>query len=225
MKVDISGKKYGKLTVLHQIESKIKKNSYWLCRCECGNEKIICKSTLNKGLLSCGCSTPKATPPPLKFDIVGKVKNNLTAIKPLGGKYSIWLVRCICGKEIKIQKNDFVDGKRKSCGCIKPVHKISSIEEFLKKVSKTDTCWIWIGSFRKKTGYGQFGIASKTITAHRASWIFHKGEIPKGKLICHHCDNRLCVNPNHLYIGTHKTNALDRVLRNFDSFKKVKKCV
>ena len=219
--INIIGKKFGNLTVIsRQGLDKSGKNSTWECLCDCGKKIIIIKTSLKRGQKSCGCMNPIPKPPPRKMDLIGKKFNFLTAISWIGGDQSYWLCKCICGKEIKIQRHDLLRNKRKSCGCIKPNHK-STIDKFLKKVLKTETCWIWKGALNNH-GYGQFSINYKNITSHRASWIFHKGEIPKGKLICHHCDNRKCVNPEHLYIGTHKTNALDRVKRNFKSFKKVK---
>lgn len=219
---DLTGQRFGRLIVLEQIKPS-GKNSKWLCRCDCGKEIINTRPNLKRGQKSCGCATPKPKPPPLKFDIQRKKTNNLTAIKPCGGKYSMWLVKCICGKEFKIQKADFTLEKRKSCGCIKPNHKMS-INHFMNKVEKTDSCWFWKGSMNPITGYGQCGFNGKNRTSHRVSWMLHIGEIPKDKILCHKCDNKLCVNPSHMYIGTHATNMLDRVERNFNSFKKVKKC-
>jgi hypothetical protein len=59
-----------------------------------------------------------------------------------------------------------------------------------------------------------FAAPSTPIKANRASWILHHGEIPEGMHVLHHCDNRLCVNPAHLYIGTNQDNINDRVNRN-----------
>lgn len=70
-------------------------------------------------------------------------------------------------------------------------------------------CWGWSGCCPKNPGYGQFRSNMKIIRAHRASWIIHYGEIPKGKFVCHKCDNPICSNPDHLFLGTCKDNNYD----------------
>lgn len=70
-------------------------------------------------------------------------------------------------------------------------------------------CWLWIDA-PDSHGYGVLQTGKRTsIKAHRLSHILHKGPVPRGKLVCHHCDNTICVNPEHIYAGTSKQNNED----------------
>lgn len=82
-------------------------------------------------------------------------------------------------------------------------------------------CWIWRGGFHSN-GYGQFHESRpvrKGWQAHRYAYATSVEEIPDGKLCCHRCDNRKCVNPGHIFLGTHKDNAQDAVSKGRASFQ------
>lgn len=89
-----------------------------------------------------------------------------------------------------------------------------SSQRFWAKVDRKDNieCWEWKGGVQS-SGYGNFWINGKSYLAHRLAFarFKRKGKAPPTKLVRHKCNNRLCVNPNHLLSGTHKDNFNDAV--------------
>ena len=85
------------------------------------------------------------------------------------------------------------------------------IERYFSKVKYSDDCWEWQGGV-SQNGYGIFYKDCYPYKAHRVSHQYFIGPL-KDKYCCHHCDNKLCVNPFHLYAGTPKDNMQDKTLR------------
>jgi len=82
-------------------------------------------------------------------------------------------------------------------------------ERFFSRIKRTSfsSCWIWIGC--RTGGYGHMRNGHGLILAHRFSWEFHRGAIPEGIHVLHRCDVPSCVNPDHLFLGSHADNMRD----------------
>jgi len=99
-------------------------------------------------------------------------------------------------------------------------------DRFWEKVDKRGPgdCWDWMGC-KNSGGYGQICNGKKNegmVYAHRVSWEIHNGPIPEGQCVLHRYDNRSCVNPAHLFLGTNADNTHDMMKKDRANFKNTK---
>lgn len=79
---------------------------------------------------------------------------------------------------------------------------------FWAKVDRASDCWAWIGALTT-AGYGSLKRGGVVYYAHRISWEMHHGPVPAGQVVCHLCDNRRCVRPDHMFLGSQHDNLRD----------------
>jgi hypothetical protein len=94
----------------------------------------------------------------------------------------------------------------------------TSQERFENKVVKTPLCWCWVGA--SQHGRGVFKYKGRDRKAPQVAYMLYTGEIPAGLFVCHTCDNPMCVNPDHLWLGTAKDNMRDCVSKKRHLFGK-----
>lgn len=152
-------------------------------------------------------------------DLTGLKFNHLTIIEfeKRAGAHFIWRCACDCGAVISAKGNNVKVGFKRHCGGIHHFkgHQDAHIKAMLTTKfaqSGPEKCWEWTCN-RNTSGYGVMRAWGKIRLAHRLVYQFSHGKIPNGLVVRHKCDNRGCVNPNHLELGTPQDNIDDRVKR------------
>lgn len=124
---DLTGQKFGRLTVLRRDERVHRAGAFWVCHCECGQEKSVSAAALKRGATqSCGCLNKEIISKSKDLtDMIGRrfgklvvLRRNGTYISPSGQKKPLWLCKCDCGQETNVVSQDLKSGHTRSCGCI-----------------------------------------------------------------------------------------------------------
>lgn len=116
--IDLTGEKFNRLKVVKRVDDS-RKGTFWLCKCDCGNDKIVESRYLRMGLIkSCGCITKENNFNRCMIDLTGRTFGRLTVIRydhSKNGAY--WLCKCECGKTKVIKGTSLTKGETTSCGC------------------------------------------------------------------------------------------------------------
>lgn len=207
-KIGLAGKRFGRITVIEECGRSKQGAVMWLCMCDCGAIKKALGANLSRGFTqSCGCYCPL------------KIRKGKTPRIKKGFKYSKfyneWADLCKMGYSVydisKKYNCNFCTVKKgieKTGTIIPPKAKKTPLERYNNfVVKKEDGCWGWSGSLNTG-GYGALWVNDRLVLAHRFSYLIHKGN-PDGNLVLHSCDNPVCTNPDHLFLGGYLENALD----------------
>jgi DNA-binding XRE family transcriptional regulator len=124
--------------------------------------------------------------------------------------HSMWECRCLgCSKVAVVDGSHLRRGTSTYCSC-RPRRQLPFDRFNARHMPEPNSgCWIWLGAVSHH-GYGKINVDGRTLRAHRYSWELANGPIPDGMCVLHQCDNPLCVNPDHLFLGTSQDNMDDR---------------
>ncbi len=138
MKKDLTGERFGKLTVMGLAEKEGSNKTYWRCKCDCGRETVVEHYSLMEGhTKSCGCLRPGGK----GEDLTGRRFGRLTVIEPAPkknkGDRTTWVCQCDCGKMCSCSGDHLKSGNTKSCGCLRADHQREAIKTSVHIVDGT----------------------------------------------------------------------------------------
>ena len=202
-----------------------------ICR-SCGETKELCRFPRNQRMSDGHINTcykcvaadvlqkRRATgkvPQARHRDVVGFRFGRLQALRLLFLNPARWLCVCDCSSQTVVKLNALTNGHIRSCGCLDRDSRVErnrmrarNFEDLFLPEPNTG-CWLWQARLNY-LGYGNFQRGG-VVTAHRYSWTYYRGPIPAGMHVLHRCDTPACVNPDHLFIGTHLDNMRDMVAK------------
>nr|DAQ16244.1 MAG TPA: hypothetical protein [Caudoviricetes sp.] len=171
---DLTGKRFGKLTVLKALEKSETHQRIWLCKCDCGNTKEVTTRDLkNHRVSSCGCSRGSSK------SLVGKRFGRLTVIEDTGekqGTAKMWLCHCDCGNTLKVRTDSLTGGKTISCGCyLYDKERLAALNAG-KKITDHTSEVFFRGTIKKNNKTGINGVALLGNGMYRA-YIGYKNKI------------------------------------------------
>lgn len=128
--IDLTGQKFNRLTVIRRVENSKDGRTMWLCKCDCGNERIISGRSLRNGhTQSGGCLSRELNSKRSLVDHTGEKFGRLTVesraddyVTPSGNTHTRWLCRCSCGNSTIVDTCQLIQGKTQSCGCLRDEH-------------------------------------------------------------------------------------------------------
>ena len=125
--IDLTGKRFGRFIVISRANNSKDGRTMWLCKCDCGNERIVAGKSLRNGhTKSCGCLNKETVSEKSFKDRVGERFGRLVVVSraddyiaPNGSKHVMWKCVCDWGNEVTVDVCQLVNGKTKSCGCLR----------------------------------------------------------------------------------------------------------
>lgn len=171
-KIDITGQKFNKLTVIKRVGTDKNRRALWLCKCDCGNMVTVNITDLRTGRRkSCGCLKKE------RYNIIGHRYGKLTVIRrETSGTHAEFLCRCDCGREIVVRGDSLRSGKTISCGCSKRTDdKIKQLEDGRKLQDHTSDVF-FKGTISKNNTSGINGVSKLKNGKYRA-YIGYKNKI------------------------------------------------